>query len=79
MDFGLGSWCSFLLWGLMGRSCTRFAFVLWGCYFWQIFLSGVGKTSCFYVNYVGIVGFIINWWTLLVLPLIVVEAWADAE
>jgi len=56
MDFGLGSWCSFLLWGLMGRSCTRFAFVLWGCYFWQIFLSGVGKTSCFYVNYVGIVG-----------------------
>jgi len=37
------------------------------------------KLSVFMSILLVLWGFLINWWTLLVLPLIVVEAWADAE
>jgi len=44
-SYGFWSWLLvfFLALGFDGHSCIRFAFVLWGCCFWQTFLSGVGK------------------------------------
>jgi hypothetical protein len=45
----------------------------------QIFEWNWKKLSVFMALLALAWGFIINWWTLLVVPLVVLEAWADEE